>query len=303
MHLYIAGLYTSHFHLSGNPYRKASPAAQALRRYVDTYLLESYHYIHKGKHVENIRRHGDKVFLDSGAFSSFSLGVTVDIGAYAEFIKENQDIIRMASVLDAIGDPKGTLDNQRDLERRGVQVLPCFHFGEPWWYLEHYIANYEYFTIGGMVPIQNNKLEVWLDELWGKYLTDNNGVAKNKVHGFGLTTRRLMEKYPWYSVDSSSWVQAASTGRVVFPEHNTGIVISKRSPQAKIFRQHFDTLSDQEKEYIIALLGYYGLTLEEVQHDYRSRWALNAYTYYRLGELLGQDHWRKPFRSNQQWLF
>jgi len=106
MKLYIAGLFTSHFGLNGNLYRKCNANVQALRKEV-AYQLESYHYIHKGNYVKNIRQDGVKVFLDSGAFSSFSLGVDVNIAAYAEFIKSHQDIIEMASVLDALVILKG----------------------------------------------------------------------------------------------------------------------------------------------------------------------------------------------------
>lgn len=302
MHLYIAGLYVSHFHRSGNQYRKASSAAQLLRDQV-SHMLESYHYVKKGAYVKNMRKDGVKVFLDSGAFSSFSLGGAVDIGEYAEFIREHQDIILMASVLDAIGDHEKTLLNQRDLERRGCAVLPCFHYGEPLDLCEYYVNNYEYITIGGMVPIPNVKLEPWLDELWARVLTDKDGLSRTKVHGFGLTARNLMAKYPWYSVDSSSWVQIASNGNIVFPEMNTVIATSSRSPKIKQFGQHFDHMPEPMQKYVVDLLTYYGLNLPEVREDYKARWALNAFTFARLGKLLGDDHYLKPFKAAQELLF
>lgn len=302
MKLYIAGLAVSHFTFGGTIFRKCSPNVQALRAEV-SYYLESYHYIHKGKYVKNIQADGHKIFLDSGAFSSFSLGVEVNIQKYAEFVKEHQDIIEMASVLDAIGDPVGTYHNQNTLERLGVPVLPCFHYGEPWDLAEYYVRNYDYITIGGMVPIPNQKLEPWLDELWDRVLTDKDGYSRIKIHGFGLTSRVLMEKYPWYSCDSSSWVQAASNGSIVLPEFNRKISISSRSPNRKDFGQHFNTMPPSAQQAVIERLEYYGLTLEDVQEDYKPRWALNAFTYDRLGRILGEDHWRKPFTAKQPLLF
>jgi hypothetical protein len=300
--LYIAGIYTSNFNRDGNIYRKATVNARAHRDNVK-HNLESYHYIHKGKFVGQIRADGVKVFLDSGAFSSFSLGVEVSIEAYAEFIKNNQDIIQMASVLDAIGDPVGTYHNQNRLEQLGVEVLPCFHYGEPWDLCEYYVRNYPYITIGGMVPIPNNKLEIWLDELWDRVLTDRDGISRIKIHGFGLTARKLMAKYPWYSVDSSSWVQVAANGGIVLPELPQPLAISERSPKAKDFMTHYATLPEPSKRRVDELLTYYGTTAEEMATDYRSRWAFNAFTYDRLGDLLGDDHWRKPFRATQRGLF
>lgn len=302
MRLYIAGLYTSHFGRHSNIYRSASQNLQALRDTVHWHL-ESYHYIHKGNYVMNIDRDGVKVFLDSGAFSAFSLGVDVDIGAYAEFIRENQKVIDMASVLDAIGDHEATLKNQQDLERRGCPVLPCFHFGEPLDLCEYYVSNYEYITIGGMVPIPNEKLEPWLDNLWEKVLTDKDGFSRIKIHGFGLTSRKLMVKYPWFSVDSSSWVQQAANGLIRFPELDTGIMASSASPARKQFGRHLDTYPPQVSEYIDRLLDHYGLTREEVQNNYKARWALNAFSYHEVGRRLGDDHHLKPFKARQPLLF
>lgn len=302
MRLYIAGLYTSHFHLKGNLFSRAPEAAQKLRAQV-THKLESYHYIHKGNYLRHIKEDGEKVFLDSGAFSSFSLGVEVSIEAYAEWVKENQEIIEMASVLDAIGDPVGTFHNQNTLEKLGAEVLPCFHYGEPLDLCEYYVRNYEYITIGGMVPIPNNKLKIWLDEVWDKVLTDRGGYSRIKIHGFGLTSREMMERYPWYSCDSSSWVQAAANGSIVFPEIDRPIFISAKSPNVRKFGAHFNTLAPEGRDRVLELLHKYGLTLEGVQDDYKSRWALNCYTFDQLGKQMGDDHWRKPFYAKQPGLF
>lgn len=304
MRLYIAGLYTTGYSMQDNTsfYRNATPNSRALRCAVGHHL-ESYHYIHKGRYVELLRADKTKVFLDSGAFSSFSLGVDVSIEAYAEFVKAHQDIIEMASVLDAIGDPIGTYHNQNTLERLGAQVLPCFHFGEPLDLCEYYVKNYDYITIGGMVPIPNNKLEVWLDEVWDRVLTDRDGYARIKIHGFGLTARKLMAKYPWYSVDSSSWVQTGANGNVVLPQIEQPVAISDRSPRRKDFLMHYNTLAPPAKAKVDEALHYYGTTAEEVATDYRARWSLNAHSYYQLGVALGDDHWRKPFRATQPGLF
>ena len=302
MRLYIAGLYTSNFDLAGGIYLPSSEGAKRLRENV-SWFLESYHYIHKGKYVERMRRDKVRIFLDSGAFSAFSLGAVIDIAAYAEFVKEHQDIIEMASVLDAIGDAEGTYKNQVELERRGAEVLPCFHYGEPWDICEYYVRNYEYITIGGMVPIPNAKLEPWLDELWDRVLTDKDGYARTKVHGFGQTSGKLMLKYPWYSVDSSSWIQMAAHGNIILPELFTSIAVSERSPNRKQFGAHYDTMPEESKAYIRALLEFYGLTLEEVREGHRSRWALNCFTFDLVGKRLGDDHWRKPFKLTQGRLF
>ena len=126
------------------------------------------------------------MFLDSGAFSAFTLGKVIDLPAYVDYCKRNADIIEFASVLDGIGDPLLTFKNQKAMEKLGVTPLPCFHYGEDERYLEYYIKNYDYITIGGMVPIATPQLFHWLDRIWAKYLVDGARRAKIKVHGFGL---------------------------------------------------------------------------------------------------------------------
>ncbi len=299
MRVFIAGLYTANFAKGSKQYEALTDQEKAghdlcLNR------LESYHYIHKQSFVDRIRANGEKVFLDSGAFSAFTLGKQIDLPAYVEYCKANADIIENASVLDGIGDPLQTYKNQKQMEKLGVRPLPCFHYGEDERYLEYYMANYEYITIGGMVPISTPQLFLWLDRIWGKYLTDGAGRPRIKVHGFGLTSYPLMVRYPWYSVDSSSWVQIGAHGNIFMPGVGT-IATSSKSPNAKVENQHIDTLPDDLRRSIELRLiseGYDPVRLREVTY---ARWAYNAWAYDKLGrELEGRD---AKFENQQENLF
>ena len=118
MKLYLAGLYTSNFTLKSQQFMRCDAAEQQARKDV-RYFLESFHYIHRQAHVDRIRDDQVKVFLDSGAFSAFTKGVEVDLPGYCDYIHRNMDIIEVvdgalcASVLDGIGDPKATYENQK----------------------------------------------------------------------------------------------------------------------------------------------------------------------------------------------
>lgn len=277
MKLYLAGLYTSNFDLKGKLYSRLTEEEKIHRDNVK-YILESYHYIHKDSYVKKIRKDGKKVFLDSGAFSAFTKGVKVDIKKYCRYIQANEDIIECASVLDAIGDPQGTFENQAEMERLGTRPLPCFHYGEDERYLEYYVANYEYITLGGMVPISTPQLKFWLDRLWEKYLTDGAGRPKIKVHGFGLTTVSLMSRYPWYSVDSSSWVQIAANGNIIHPDHGA-IPVSVSSPARKQHGQHIDTMAPDLREALSRKLEEPGFEVKRLQEEYISRWTFNCWAF------------------------
>lgn len=162
------------------------------------HILESYHYMQQERWMGYLRADGRTIFLDSGAFSAYMMGVKIDINKFIDFCGRYQDIIRMMSVLDEIGDPDGTWRNQEEMQRQGVKPLPCYHYGEPTEVCDWYVKNYDYITIGGMVPITTPQLKIWLDRIWEEHLTDAEGKPKCKVHGFGLTSPELMRRYPWH---------------------------------------------------------------------------------------------------------
>lgn len=285
MHLYLAAIYTNKLGLESAYVRRCRPHVQEQRRKV-RHILESYHYVgHSESFAREMRRDGAKVFLDSGAFSAFTLGKEIDLDAYCRFIRDNKDIILMSSVLDGIGDPQKTYENQMAMEAQGVDVLPCFHYGEDERYLEFYVDRYPYITLGGMVPIAKPQLETWLDRIWRDYLCDSTGQARVKVHGFGMTNRRLMARYPWFSVDSSSWLQITSFGGAYLPRHGP-IQVSRQSPSRKVAGRHIDTLPAVERNAVLHELRSRGFELDEIAEDYVVRFIWNMLAFTELNDII-----------------
>ena len=259
------------------------------------HLLESYHYVHKQKFVDGMREMGDKVFIDSGAFSAYTLGVDLDLVEYCDYIKRNDDIIRyddgilMASVLDGIGDPQLTYENQLAMEKEGVRPLPCFHAGEDERYLEHYIKNYEYITLGGMVGSSTKQLMIWLDRMWDQYLTDGSGNPRIKVHGFGITSIAIMERYPWWSCDSSSWIQSAAFGSIITPQHGN-MSVSEKSPSIHDAGQHINTFTPEENKFVLEMLEKQGFSYDRLSKVYESRAAYNIWAFGEINEEMNRTN-------------
>ena len=301
MRLFNAGIYTSNFDKLGTVYSRLTDEERAMRDSCENFL-ESYHYIHSQRYVDKIRRDGVKVFLDSGAFSAFTQGVTIDIGRYCDYCHRNADIVEFPSVLDAIGDCDGTWRNQMEMERRGVRPLPCYHYGEPTEVLDHYVANYDYITIGGMVPISTPQLKIWLDRIWAEHLTHPDGTPKVKVHGFGLTSLPLMFRYPWYSVDSSTWVQWAANGMILIPGKAGQVDVSNRSSRRKQAGQHLDSVAPIQTFAIETEIRSFGGDPDRLRDLYYSRWAWNCFAFPEYAK-------RKPpyeeikFKTNEMRLF
>jgi hypothetical protein len=306
MNVYLAGVYTSNFNLNGKIFNRLTPEEKAHRLAVK-YHLESYHYISRQSFVDKIRADKATVFLDSGAFSAFTKGVKVDIRAYCKYIQANSDIIKnidgnvCASVLDAIGDAQGTYENQMTMEKLGVRPLPCFHYNEDTRYLDWYVKKYDHITIGGMVPISTPQLIHWLDRIWEKHLTDGAGRPLLKVHAFGVTSPVLMKRYPWYSVDSSSWVQLAAMGNLLIQEK--AVAVSEKSPARKIANQHFDNMVKRHQDAIIKIVSDRGFSLERLRVDYTSRWTYNLMAFTEMNDGYEGEYFDRTFINNQRGLF
>jgi hypothetical protein len=233
------------------------------------------------------------LFLDSGAYSAWTQKVEIDIQEYIKFIKEHQDCISVYANLDVIGSAEGTWKNQVTMEKAGLKPLPVYHFKEPVEWLLRYLAKgYEYIAIGGLVGSGN--IVPFLDSIFTNQLCDQNGMPKIKVHGFGLTSLKLMLRYPWYSVDSTSWVLTGRMGSVLMPvircgkyiydENSWKIVVSNRSPANKEAGKHYTTLSSLERKIVDRYLDEKGYKMgkssfKKVNQPYelkeRERWADN----------------------------
>jgi len=205
------------------------------------------------------------LFLDSGAYSAYSQGISINLDDYIAFIKKNISSLNVYANLDVIGDPVKTWQNQRLMERAGLNPLPTFHYGANERWLRKYLdKGYDYIALGGMVPISNSHLVPWLDEIFEKYICDDKGMPKFKVHGFGLTSLVLMLRYPWYSVDSTTWIMAGRMGGVYVPFRKNGkwmydenswkIAVSERSPNKSEAGKHISSLTKGEKQLVLDYL-------------------------------------------------
>lgn len=149
-----------------------------------------------------------KIFLDSGAFTASTMGKEINIDDLIDFIKKNKSNLEVYSTLDVIGSWEKTKNNTEYMESKGIKPLPVFHYKSPRKELERLLQNYDYFALGGLVPIAKDKkiMRSWLDMCFS--------IIKNKakIHGFGVTARWALERYPFYSTDSTSYLQASRYG-------------------------------------------------------------------------------------------
>lgn len=187
----------------------------------------------------------DDVFIDSGAFSAHSRGIKIDIDKYCAIIKKYN--IKLYAGLDVIGDPVKTKENQWYMEMQGLNPIPTFHFGSDLNELRILKDKYPYIALGGLVPYAKEKptLMAWLDKCFKVIKLDC------KVHGFGMTGIDILLRYPFYSVDSTSWLSGEKRGEVLMFNRGKIYPVEFRNKN-KVFEHGLDPaifLDDKEKNY------------------------------------------------------
>ena len=165
----------------------------------------------------------DTYFLDSGAYSVSTVNAKINIDDYIGYIYNNLASYDIYATLDVIGDYNATIRNTNYMEKKGLNPLPVFHYNSPKEYLLQLIDKYDYIALGGLVPLAVKKklLISWLD-----YCFSIIQYKKTKVHGFGINSKQILERYPFYSADSSSWLSMAKYGKSGFENKRTDKTIN-----------------------------------------------------------------------------
>lgn len=162
-----------------------------------------------------------RAIIDSGAFTAFTTGKAISAKEYGKwaltFQARWEDRLQALHFmnLDVIGDQDATWSNQKKLEAMGLKPLPIVTFGVDLKHLDFALANYDYVALGGLVPYVRNptKLKAWLNACFKRIIEvyKKTGVMP-KIHLLGVTTKWILQTYPCYSSDSSTWTQPLRFG-------------------------------------------------------------------------------------------
>ena len=241
-----------------------------------------------------------RFFLDSGAYSAWSVGKVVDLDAYCDFITANIEHIDVYACLDVIPGKPGSEATQKERDSaaqqtwenylymvsKGCNPLPVYHYGEDVKWLRNMLDHeVTYIGLGGLVGKSSKMRRLWLDRVF-TMLTDKDGHPIVRTHGFGMTSVPLIFRYPWYSVDSISWNKITQFGGVCLPRVDGDheflfdrtpevVAVSERSPNQKLDGKHVNSLGPTTREILNKWLAFCGVTLEQVSSNYYFRARCN----------------------------
>jgi len=167
---------------------------------------------------------GKRIMLDSGAFSRSTGVIDFSLQDYIDFLHKHgskfcayvtldipmQGIVSQEYIDYSI---RVTDENTKALEEAGLTPVPVY---QRRWnrldILEDYLEKYEYVFLGGSSSgnaISRKQMFEYLDIVF-----KINSKYKRKFHGLGQTADEVLKTYPWYSVDSTSWLNGTKTGSV-----------------------------------------------------------------------------------------
>ena len=224
------------------------------------------------------------LMVDSGAFSAWQSGAVVDLKAYIEWLKQHKDQLFSYVALDVMPDEgMGTISpnqcarasykNLQVMLDAGLKPIPVFHQGESFWWLARLLKDgHDYIGIGGSATLSLPKRVEWLNEVF-TLLCDKDGLPCVKTHGFGMGSPDLIWNYPFYTVDSTTWIGSPGFGRFVIPDaERVGKAAARDAGRSsKGFGSHLVTLGKEEREVVDKYLALAGVTLEGLQESYIGR--------------------------------
>jgi len=159
------------------------------------------------------------VFADSGAYTAFTQGLKINVEDYAAWLHKWRHRFTVYANLDVIGSAKGTWENQQALESMGLKPLPIYHGGDEKDYFFKYLDNYAYMALGGVAHLPPQSKGQYRFLAW----CFHEGKGKAAFHGFGRTHWEMIITFPFYSVDSTSWIEPWTYGRVKLFDRHAGI--------------------------------------------------------------------------------
>lgn len=180
-----------------------------------------------------------KLLIDSGAHSAHTKGITLDLEEYIGFVNENIDkftlyvqvdkipgVYRMPKTAkDWLEAPQLSWENylyMREKSKNPSKLVPVFHQGEDLKWLRNMLdytfSDGSHIPYIGLSPRGDVSLKAKYDFSAECFATIQNSSNPNvKTHAFGATSLEMLERLPYTSADSTTWVLVSAFGQVWMP--------------------------------------------------------------------------------------
>lgn len=241
---------------------------------------------------------GAKLFIDSGAYTALTQNKEVDVDEYIDYINGISNSVHVFAQVDYI--PKNALDKTDTAEaswrnylymydrvREKDKLIPIYHQSENLSALKRMVEYIRpdgtYVPYIGFGALAGTGVTVPQKKAFFEKCFQVIQSSKNphvKVHAMGMTSLSLLEIYPFYSADSTSWIMQGAMGTILTPWGMVDV-----SDKNKFERKSL--LNSPALSRVEQWLEENGLSLEMVVSDYKKRMLCN---------LISLTNWSKNYR-------
>lgn len=249
------------------------------------------------------------LFIDSGAYSIHSLGfekvsngkfATKDefIDEYIEYVNGFDDNVLAVAQVDTIPGvfkkPKSPEDYVESAElswqnflymypkmKSPDKLIAVFHQGESFDHLGRMLEwrdpDGNQLPYVGISPSNDRPVgekDVYLRDVYNYIAASSN--PKVKTHLFGYTSLQGLEKFPWYSCDSTSHRQRSAFCKVFFEKWGTVSLSRTREVKSKHDKMFLEVADEQTIQEMKDIVEGYGLNLDLLQEDSAARVAVDV---------------------------
>lgn len=232
------------------------------------------------------------LFIDSGAFSAHTRGAELDVDEYIEYVNSIDEHLHVFAQVDKIpgvfAQPKSKQDlleapelswqnylYMRPRVKSPDKLLPIFHQGEEWKWLENMLeATFDgkHIPYIGISPANDQPVkekEKFIDRCFKIIAKSSNPDVQ--THAFGMTSLNVLERYPFTSADSTSWIMNGANGSIMTKYGS--ITLSSGRTHAP---EHIGKMPKAAQEEIQQYVESHGFDINELATDYKQRILFNV---------------------------
>lgn len=247
-----------------------------------------------------------KLLVDSGAHSAHTKGIELDLEEYIGYANEHIDDLTLYVQVDKIPGkyhmpktakdwleaPQMSWENylyMREKSKNPSKLVPVFHQGEDFKWLEN-LCNYTFpdgshIPYIGLSPRGDVSLKAKYDfsaSCFGVIQSSKNPNVK--THAFGATSLEMLERLPYTSADSTTWVLVSAFGQVWMPNCITGDVngvgiklgVSEENKSHQTATWSYWEQSDEVKKRLDDYFESIGTNIEELSKSHSARALASA---------------------------
>lgn len=246
-----------------------------------------------------------ELLVDSGAHSAHTKGIKLDLEEYMNFVNDHIDKIsyyvqvdkipgvyrRPKTLQDWLEAPKLSWKNylyMKEYSKDWTKLIPVFHQGEDFKWLRN-LCDYRdsegnAVPYIGLSPRGDVSLEKKYEFCAQCFSVIQSSTQPNvKTHAFGATSLSMLERLPFTSADSTTWVLVSAYGQVWIPTGITGehvddtvgvkLCVSYENRIRKTNTQSYWEQSAEVKKRIDDYFESIGTNIDElaVHHSARSK--------------------------------